>query len=72
MIIGAAFGKIVDSIVKDLIMPVVGRVFGGLDFSNYFIALAHAAGQLHRADDLRGADQGRRAAVRLRQLHHRA
>ena len=40
VIIGAAFGKIVDSIVKDLIMPVVGRVFGGLDFSNYFVMLA--------------------------------
>ena len=42
VIIGAAFGKIVDSIVKDLIMPIVGRVFGGLDFSNYFIQLANA------------------------------
>jgi len=40
VIIGAAFGKIVDSLVRDLIMPVVGRVVGGLDFSNYFIALA--------------------------------
>ncbi len=40
VIIGAAFGKIVDSLVKDLIMPVVGRLFGGLDFSNYFVALA--------------------------------
>src|SRR5258708_24051387 len=40
VIIGAAFGKIVDSIVKDLIMPVVGRLFGGLDFSNYFVTLA--------------------------------
>jgi len=40
VIIGAAFGKIVDSIVKDLIMPVVGRIFGGLDFSNYFVMLA--------------------------------
>jgi large conductance mechanosensitive channel len=39
VIIGAAFGKIVDSLVKDLIMPIVGRIFGGLDFSNYFIAL---------------------------------
>ncbi len=39
VIIGAAFSKIVDSIVKDLIMPIVGRVFGGLDFSNHFIAL---------------------------------
>jgi large conductance mechanosensitive channel len=40
VIIGAAFGKIVDSLVKDVIMPVVGRIFGGLDFSNYFILLA--------------------------------
>ncbi len=40
VIIGGAFGKIVDSLVKDLIMPVVGRIFGGLDFSNYFILLA--------------------------------
>jgi large conductance mechanosensitive channel len=40
VIIGAAFAKIVDSLVKDLIMPVVGRIFGSLDFSNYFIVLA--------------------------------
>ena len=40
VIIGGAFGKIVDSMVKDLIMPIVGAVFGGLDFSNYFIPLA--------------------------------
>ncbi|HSQ81889.1 MAG TPA: large conductance mechanosensitive channel protein MscL [Casimicrobiaceae bacterium] len=39
VIIGGAFGKIVDSLVKDLIMPVAGRIFGGLDFSNYFIVL---------------------------------
>ena len=39
VIIGGAFGKIVDSVVADLIMPLVGRVVGGLDFSNYFIAL---------------------------------
>lgn len=39
VIIGAAFGKIVDSIVKDLIMPVVGAVFGGFDFSNLFLPL---------------------------------
>jgi len=42
VIIGAAFGKIVDSVVKDLIMPIVGRAVGGLDFSNYFIMLADA------------------------------
>jgi large conductance mechanosensitive channel len=40
VIIGAAFGKIVDSLVKDLIMPVIGRIFGGLDFSSYFILLS--------------------------------
>jgi large conductance mechanosensitive channel len=40
VIIGAAFGKIVSSLVDDIIMPVVGRIFGGLDFNNYFIPLA--------------------------------
>jgi large conductance mechanosensitive channel len=40
VIIGAAFGKIVDSLVGDIIMPVVSTIFGGLDFSNMFIALA--------------------------------
>ena len=39
VVIGAAFGKIVDSLVKDLIMPVVGRFVGGLDFSNWFLLL---------------------------------
>ena len=41
VIIGAAFAKIVDSMVKDLIMPIVGKIFGGLDFSNYFIMLSN-------------------------------
>jgi len=41
VIIGGAFGKIVDSLVKDLIMPIVGKVIGGLDFSNYFILLSN-------------------------------
>ena len=40
VIIGGAFGTIVDSVVKDLIMPLVGLVFGKLDFSNLFIVLA--------------------------------
>ena len=40
VIIGAAFGKIVDSLVKDMIMPIVSRIFGGLDFSNWFVMLA--------------------------------
>ena len=40
VIIGAAFSRIVDSIVGDLIMPLIGVVLGGLDFNNYFIPLA--------------------------------
>jgi large conductance mechanosensitive channel len=40
VIIGGAFGKIVDSLVGDIVMPLVSRVFGGLDFSNYFVPLA--------------------------------
>ena len=39
VIIGAAFGKIVDSVVNDLFMPFVGRALGNVDFSNLFIAL---------------------------------
>ena len=39
VIIGAAFGKIVDSFVKDIIMPIAGRLVGGLDFSNWFVLL---------------------------------
>lgn len=39
VIIGAAFGSIVTSMTEDLIMPVIGAIFGGLDFSNYFVRL---------------------------------
>ncbi|MDL5036210.1 large conductance mechanosensitive channel protein MscL [Comamonas resistens] len=39
VIIGGAFGKIVDSVVSDLIMPLVGLIFGKLDFSNLFVVL---------------------------------
>jgi large conductance mechanosensitive channel len=45
VIIGAAFGKIVESMVGDVIMPVIGRIFGGLDFTNYFVGLTPAASQ---------------------------
>ena len=45
VIIGAAFGKIVESVVNDLIMPIIGRIFGGLDFTNYFLGLTPAASQ---------------------------
>jgi large conductance mechanosensitive channel len=40
VIIGGAFGKIVSSLTDDVIMPIVSTIFGGLDFSNYFIPLA--------------------------------
>jgi large conductance mechanosensitive channel len=40
VIIGAAFGGIVQSAVADILMPVIGAVTGGLDFSNYFVALS--------------------------------
>jgi len=46
VIIGAAFGKIVGSLVDDVIMPVVGRLIGGLDFTNYFIGLTEASRQV--------------------------
>jgi large conductance mechanosensitive channel len=39
VIIGGAFGKIVDSMVNDLIMPIVGAIFGNLDFSSMFAVL---------------------------------
>lgn len=42
VIIGGAFGKIVDSVVSDLIMPIVGLIFGKLDFSNLFVVLGTA------------------------------
>jgi large conductance mechanosensitive channel len=40
VIIGGAFGKIVDSLVKDIIMPIVGRIFGGFNFTELFVMLA--------------------------------
>ncbi len=40
VIIGAAFGKIVESLVADLIMPIVGKFTGGIDFTQHFIALS--------------------------------
>jgi large conductance mechanosensitive channel len=50
VIIGGAFGKIVDSVVQDLIMPVVGKVVGGLDFANYYIPLNHQGTTLPLAE----------------------
>ncbi|MFN3544033.1 MAG: large conductance mechanosensitive channel protein MscL [Thiobacillus sp.] len=57
VIIGAAFGKIVDSIVKDLIMPIVGAISGGIDFSNLFFALGDVPeGTAMTLDALRAAN----------------
>src|SRR5471032_1149609 len=39
VIIGGAFGKIVDSLVQDIIMPPISKLFGGLDFANYYLPL---------------------------------
>jgi large conductance mechanosensitive channel len=43
IIIGAAFGKIVGSLVADILMPPIGLAMGGLDFSNYFVNLGPAS-----------------------------
>lgn len=50
VIVGAAFGKIVDSLVGDIFMPVIGAITGGLDFSNYFLPLSPAVDAAALAD----------------------
>jgi large conductance mechanosensitive channel len=50
VIIGAAFGAIVTSLVSDIIMPVIGSITGGLDFSNYFIGLSKNVTATNLAD----------------------
>ena len=50
VIIGGAFGKIVDSLVTDIIMPPIGKLFGGLDFANYYIGLNGQAAGLSLAE----------------------
>ena len=47
VIIGAAFGKIVTSLTEDIIMPIVGKIFGGLDFSSHFILLGPIPADYH-------------------------
>ena len=51
VIIGAAFGRIVSSLTDDVIMPVIGRVAGGLDFSSYFIVLGDVPANLIGSTD---------------------
>jgi large conductance mechanosensitive channel len=55
VIIGGAFGKIVDSIVGDLIMPLVSRIVGKLDFSNLFVVLGDNPGNLAGLAELKKA-----------------
>ena len=50
VIIGAAFSKIIDSLVSDIVMPVIGAATGGLDFSNYFLRLSSAVNAATLAD----------------------
>jgi large conductance mechanosensitive channel len=70
VIIGGAFGKIVDSIVGDLIMPIVSAIIGKPDFLQPVPGAGQPSGR--HADDARSAEEGRRAGVRVRQFHHRA
>jgi large conductance mechanosensitive channel len=51
VIIGAAFGKIVTSLTDDIIMPVIGKIFGGLDFSSYFLTLGPVPATLAGSTD---------------------
>jgi len=55
IIIGAAFGKIVSSAVNDLIMPPIGMLLGGVDFSNLFISLGDASYETLAAAEAAGA-----------------
>ena len=72
VIIGAAFGKIVTSLTDDIIMPMIGKMFGGLDFSSYFVVLnaGKGAAGARRIDRLCRAQEGRRAAARLWRVRH--
>lgn len=50
VIVGAAFSKIVDSLVQDIIMPPIGKLIGGLDFANYYLPLNGQAMDLSLAE----------------------
>jgi hypothetical protein len=58
VIIGGAFGRIVDSLVQDVIMPPIGKLFGGLDFASYYLPL-NGPGLRPAAG---GSQEGRRRA----------
>lgn len=51
VIVGAAFGKIISSLTDDILMPLIGKAFGGLDFSSYFIVLGKVPAELAGSTD---------------------
>ena len=51
VIIGAAFGRIVSSLTEDVLMPVIGKIFGGLDFSSYFLTMGPVPAALRGSTD---------------------
>jgi large conductance mechanosensitive channel len=55
VIIGGAFGKIVDSLVKDVVMPIVGRLVGGVDFKHLYINLGSGTYETMEAAEKAGA-----------------
>jgi large conductance mechanosensitive channel len=55
IIIGGAFGKIVSSLVTDVLMPPIGKLMGGVDFSNLFVALDSAKGPFKTLADAKAA-----------------
>ena len=68
VIIGAAFGGIVSSLVGDIFMPIIGAITGGLDFSNYFTALSSKVTANSLVD---AKKQGAVLAWRHRRMHSR-
>lgn len=63
VIIGAAFGAIVKSLTGEVIMPVVGAIFGGMDFSNHFILLSTPAGYTGSLTDYAALKQAGAAMI---------
>jgi large conductance mechanosensitive channel len=51
VIIGAAFSKIVTSLTEDVLMPIIGKLFGGLDFSSYFLTMGPVPAALQGSSD---------------------
>src|SRR5689334_3992792 len=55
VIIGAAFGKIVDSLVTDIVMPVISKATGGIDFASHYVALGPIPGGAATVEAIRKA-----------------